>query len=372
VKVRVRPVDDSACAYYRVNEPVRVLRETTDLDVETFDGRVWAGSYRDALGVMKQEQPPDVVVIQRPVSRHTAEVLIPDCQAHGVAVVVELDDDFTSISGRNMAFFNTHKQRNPDYNSEWLRKSCHVADLVTCTTPAIAARYAPGHSVVISNYISKAWLDVPHAGDGRTVGWAGSMSVHPDDLFVIGHGLDTTLERAGGLFHAIGDEMTCRALRIDPSRRRLTDWVTAPDYLRKGYPTALAQLDIGLVPLQESAFNRAKSALKMMEYAALGVVPIVSPTPDNTRVRTDFGIGVLAESPRAWLGHIRRLLGSESERQEMSAAGRAAVYDHLTIEGNAWRYAEAWEQAVRNHKRTQGAISGLRGKAESPGVRAGR
>lgn len=366
MKVRVRPVDDSACGYYRVHEPVRVLRETTDLDVEIFDGRVWAGAYRNALGVMVTEQPPDVVVIQRPVARHSAEVLIPECQARGVAVVVELDDDFTSISGRNMAFLNTHKMRNVDYNSEWLRKACMAADLVTCTTPAIGRRYAPDHHVVIPNYVTASWLDIPHAGDGHTVGWAGSMTVHPDDLFVMGHGLDRSLEQVGGYFHAIGDEMTCRALRIDPARRRLTPWM---EDWTTSYPAAVARLDVGLVPLQESAFNRAKSALKMMEYAALGVVPIVSPTPDNTRVRTDYGIGVLAESPRAWAAHIKRLLTSESERQEMSAAGRAAVYDHLTIERNAWRYPEAWEQAVRNRQRTQEASSGIR-RETAPRIRA--
>lgn len=371
MKVRLRPADDSACAFYRVNEPVRVLQQTTDLDVETFDGRVWGGHYRTALGAWAIEPPPDVVVIQRPVARHSAEVLIPECQAHGVAVVVELDDDFTSISGRNLAFHNTHQSRNANYNVQWLKKACAVADLVTCTTPAIGNRYARDHHVVIPNYVSGLWRDIPHAGDGHTVGWAGNMSVHPDDLFVLGPQLDATLERVGGMFHAIGDEMTCRALKIDPSRRRLTDWVSAPDYLRKGYPEALAQLDVGLVPLQESAFNRAKSSLKMLEYAALGVVPVVSPTPDNTRVRTDYGIGLLADTPRAWYAHIRRLLTSESERQEVSAAGRAAVYDHLTIEGNAWRYAEAWEQALRNRTRT-GARSGVQQQGEASGIWARR
>ena len=369
MKVRLRPADASACAFYRVNEPVRVLKETTDLDIEVFDGRVWGGAVRNGLGVWVEEQPPDVVVIQRPVARHSAEVLIPQCQAHGVAVVVELDDDFTAISGRNMAFHNTHQRRSADYNVQWLKKAAAVADLVTCTTPAVGQRYARDHHVVIPNYISGLWRDIPHAGDGHTVGWAGSMSVHPDDLFELGPRLDATLARAGGVFHAIGDEMVCRALKIDPSRRRLTDWVSDPDYLRKGYPEALAKLDIGLVPLVESAFNRAKSALKMMEYAALGVVPIVSPTPDNTRIRTDYGIGLLADTPRAWCAHIRRLLTSESERRELSAAGRAAVYDHLTIEGNAWRYAEAWEQAVRNRKQA-GVSSGVRREEEAPRIRA--
>lgn len=337
-------------------------------DVELFDGKVY--SHRQNAFGQWVTDVPDVVVIQRPMGRTTAEEVIPLCQSHGVAVVVEIDDDFRALDTANVAFHNTHVRRSADYNSNWLARSCARADLVTCTTPAIARRYAAhGRSAIIPNYIPAAWEAIPQPRYGvPRVGWAGHLSTHPRDLEPIGHRLDATLAAGRGIFRAIGDARVQRVLRIPDSRWECTEWVPI-----ERYPFEVCALDIGLVPLVDTAFNHAKSALKATEYAALGVVPIMSPTPDNRRLRTELGIGVLARDSAEWALGVADLLRDPARRHDLAAAGRESVYHHATIEQNAWRYLEAWETAIKNRKRATPHLKGAHNEgSKASGVRPGR
>ena len=63
-----------------------------------------------------------------------------------------------------------------------------------------------------------------------------------------------------------------------------------------GYTSSVAELGVGLVPLLDSAFNRAKSWLKGLEYAALGVPFVASPTPEYVKL-AGLGAGLLADDP---------------------------------------------------------------------------
>ena len=60
----------------------------------------------------------------------------------------------------------------------------------------------------------------------------------------------------------------------------------------------VAQLDTGIVPLQRSRFNEAKSNLKGLEYAALGVPFVASPTAEYERLaesKFEAGRGTIAD-----------------------------------------------------------------------------
>ncbi len=85
--------------------------------------------YDDALG----RADADVAVFQRPVRRSTVEA-IHALQRRRVAVVVEVDDDFSAIPPDNVAWERLHPENSPELNWNWLRRACSVADLVTVST----------------------------------------------------------------------------------------------------------------------------------------------------------------------------------------------------------------------------------------------
>lgn len=373
MRVTVHPAGEDACSLYRLAEPARVLADQ-GADVECTRTLAWRFS-RTADGrphKLVDEVDADVVVFQRPLARRKLD-MIRALQAAGVAVVVELDDDFGAIHRRNGAWADAHPEwmtlaeaaergiaaserltrGNHQWVREagtvswssntWLRKACATADLVTVTTPALAERYAPhGRVAVLPNLVPERYLSItaaPH--DGVVVGWGGSVNTHPDDLETTEGAVAAAVVDTDARFHVVGTGVGVRTALGLADEPTATGWVELADW-----PHALAALDVGIVPLAATRFCEAKSALKMSEMAAVGVPSVVSPTPDNVRMYK-HGIGLLATTPDEWRKQVRRLIENTDERVSMAEEGRAIMADH-TYEGHAGRWFDAWTQARAN------------------------
>ena len=108
-------------------------------------------------------------------------------------------------------------------------------------------------------------------------------------------------------------------------------------------------MDIGIVPLRASAFNDAKSYLKGLEYAALGIPFVASSTPEYARL-ADLGVGVLSVSKKDWYRHLDRLLKSPYYREDVASRGFEWAKTQ-TYELRAYQWAEAWGNAMENFKK---------------------
>ena len=87
------------------------------------------------------------------------------------------------------------------------------------------------------------------------------------------------------------------------------------------YPEQMAKAEIGSGPLDGIVFNEGKSLLKASEYAALGVPVVMSPTPDNVRLRV-IGVGMLASTRNHWVKKLNALDPEPGPpRGEMTPAG---------------------------------------------------
>ena len=110
------------------------------------------------------------------------------------------------------------------------------------------------------------------------------------------------------------------------------------------YPYRLAELAIGIVPLADNPFNDGKSALKMSQFAALGVPVIASPTPDNLRLH-GLGIGLIAHSPVDWRRCLELLIADAGARAELADRGRQIMATQ-TYESQADRWWGAWTSVI--------------------------
>jgi hypothetical protein len=306
----------------------------------------------------------DVVVLQRPLTRELA-LSVPQLQAQGRAVVVEVDDDFTCPPSENPAWRETHPAYSPDRNWRWLMQAVNAADLVTVTTASLAERYGRGHGRVriLPNYVPAWYLSVagergPRPSDpthppqtreqggqkasrsaGVLVGWPGSTATHPGDLECTHGAIGRAVASTGARFRAIGGEGTCAALDIPDGMGEHVPWTKTIEE----YPQAVAELDVGIAPLRDTRFSRAKSWLKPLEYAALGVAFVASPLPEYAAL-AKMGAGILAAKPRAWEREVHRLIEDKSWRTEVAERGRR-VASALTIEVHCGLWWEAWEEA---------------------------
>lgn len=293
----------------------------------------------------------DVVVLQRVTHAYMAQA-VSVMRAKGIAVVVDVDDDLTSIHPSNPSWAGLHPanegKRGADgkvLRNSWrnLTTACRDATLVTVSTPALLdvyARHGRGH--VLPNYLPDQYYDLPRQDSG-VIGWPGSYHSHPNDPEVVGGAIARLVEE-GTRFEMRGSTEGAGAafgLAQDPPG--------GPVPIEQ-WPRAVAELGIGIAPLADTRFNAAKSWLKPLELSACGVPWVASPRAEYVRLHK-MGAGVLADRPRAWHRELKRLRESESLRREQSEAG-LQVAAQLRLADHAWRWLDAWQRAHDLQKAT--------------------
>jgi glycosyltransferase involved in cell wall biosynthesis len=345
VRVLVWPAgdDNDATSQYRLLLPARILAaQGAEVVIDRIGPTVqwdqkWSGGepppWVNVMGLARRPNA-DVVVVQRPSRRWWSD-LIPHLQARGIKVVCDVDDRFDQIDDGNIAKAAYATGRDSLSSHHWINEACMISDVVTCTTPALLKRYGFGHGVLLPNYVPESYLQV--TGDRpETFGWAGSVATHPVDLQVTGGTVADVMRATGWGFHTVGTGEGVRealGLAEEPSTSR--GWVPFDQY-----PAELAKMEVGVVPLAATAFNAAKSALKMGEMAAVGVPVVASPTWDNHRLHA-LGVGLEASNPQRWKKWLRALALNPDFRADVAGRGRE-VMAGLTYERHADEWWEAW------------------------------
>jgi len=108
--------------------------------------------------------------------------------------------------------------------------------------------------------------------------------------------------------------------------------------------TSRVRWDIALSPLVDSDFNRAKSDVKFLDYAALAAPGIYSPIPAYQHSIEHLKTGWLAENTAAaWVEALDRLLQDDPLRIEMGNNAYRYLYAQRTLA----QCAPRWDEAIR-------------------------
>lgn len=167
------------------------------------------------------------------------------------------------------------------------------------------------------------------------IGWIGQRSTaeylrHLSPLF----------ERlsAGGKarFVAIGIEPAALGLPMEGA-----PWSEATEV------ASLRALDVGVMPLADSPFERGKCGYKLVQYMACGLPVVASPVGVNAQLIDDGVNGFLATSPAEWESALERLIGDASLRDRMGRAGRMKVEESYSTRATAPRLVELLHEAAR-------------------------
>lgn len=347
IKVFVYPADETGCGYYRLIWPAQTLQaQGFDVTVVTKNDheRQFKGKVKDGV-MLDVVLPPgvDVIVLQRP----THELLyqaIPLMRRKGVAVVVDMDDDLTCIDPRNPAWGAMHPRATGEHSWTNTRPACDNATLVTVSTPALLNVYArKTEGVVLPNRVPTYFTQIEHV-DSPTVGWGGTVLSHPDDLQSMGPAL-SRLIRATGSFTVVGPEGGLNRAVGESLAKQMT--VTGGVQFLEWSHALAKNIGVGVAPIANTRFNEAKSWLKPLEYAAVGVPPISSSRTEYVKLRDRYGIGLIATSPKDWYRQVMKLVNDASLRTDLGASWRQIVVDRLTIERNVDEWASAWRRALQ-------------------------
>jgi glycosyltransferase involved in cell wall biosynthesis len=108
----------------------------------------------------------------------------------------------------------------------------------------------------------------------------------------------------------------------------------------------LADIDIGVMPLDDTEWERGKCGLKALQYMALGIPAVVSPVGVNTEIVRDGENGLLASSDEEWELALERLLADAGLRRRLGDAGRATVEARYSARVHAPRVAAVFRDAL--------------------------
>jgi glycosyltransferase involved in cell wall biosynthesis len=263
----------------------------------------------------------DLAIVQRACfsSRQMLDhglLLLARAQRAGTRVVYEIDDHIFCPNLPELIADSVIDELDEEaYElTQAHREILGLADYLTCpTTPLAEALRELGCGAVVRVIPTKLdfslarWHSslpaVYETKDRFQIGWSGGSRVGRDLEIMIPALVEivrahpnVTVVVAGALKYApLFAEIPAKQLRC-------IEWV---EY--DSYPSLLSSFDVALIPMQDHVYNRCKSALKVIDYGAVGVPSICSPVPPFTNFPT-LGCTPLFAEDEEWPARIEEVL----------------------------------------------------------------
>ncbi|MDO1528147.1 glycosyltransferase family 4 protein [Fulvimonas sp. R45] len=176
-------------------------------------------------------------------------------------------------------------------------------------------------------------------GKSLTIGWIGSPATEKY-LNVVAGVLADACKRHSARLLLIGPRQSVRHLfpGVDVE---ICQWVEEEE------ASMVAKMDVGIMPLVDTEWERGKCGYKLIQYMASGVPFIASPVGVNDEIAKHGG-GLLADSQEEWREAIDRLLDDAPLRSEMGKDGRKSVTDWYSVDVQAPRLAAIFRDVARN------------------------
>jgi glycosyltransferase involved in cell wall biosynthesis len=302
---------NSPNAWYRVIGPVEAL-----CAARGYEGRRLvpeAGRFHSEL-----VRGADVLYVHRFASPEVVKAA-QYAREHGIAVVWDNDDDLRAVPRGDPAYRLYGGTRASSIHAA-VKRMVGLADAVTTPSEALAELYrelgaADVH--VIENHVSDDALATPPSrassrrnGDGTDllVGWVAGLEHRVDVAQLpIGRVLGELLDA-----HPRLRVTTIGAwLGIHHERYQHQDGVLYMDMA-----AATARFDVGIAPIADIPLNRARSNVKLKEYASVGVPWLASPIGPYAGLGEEQGGRLVADD--RWREELERLLGSGRDRRKLA------------------------------------------------------
>jgi GT2 family glycosyltransferase/glycosyltransferase involved in cell wall biosynthesis len=335
------------CAYIRLLQPLDHPAIGGDFDIVLADTRQ-ALDYR-----------PDIVVTQRCAvgDIHAAAALIRHCRDHGITLLYDLDDDLRHVP-RGHPDAKVLRPR-----ARLISRLVRDADAVWVSTPALAATLEDLRDAVcvVENGLDERLWGVtprsPRQGPVRIL-FMGTAT-HDADFAIV----QMALARLKAIF---AEHVSVDLLGIS-NRPDLPPWVnriSMPVHASSSYPGFVNWItqqrwDIGIAPLADTAFNNCKSAIKVLDYAALGL-PVLASERDVYRGSLADGPAgwLLPDDENAWFVALSQLVRDTKLRERLASGARTAWAD-ATLAAQAPQRRMSWLNLVRTQKRSGREVSPL-------------
>ncbi|QEY59397.1 glycosyltransferase family 4 protein [Pseudomonas sp. C27(2019)] len=112
--------------------------------------------------------------------------------------------------------------------------------------------------------------------------------------------------------------------------------------------SSIQQLDIGIMPLTDSPWERGKCGYKLIQYMACAIPVVASPVGVNCEIVREGENGMLAGSIDEWSSALDAMLKAGPERlEEMGRVGRKSVDDWYSLNRQKSRFLEVMRESLK-------------------------
>jgi glycosyltransferase involved in cell wall biosynthesis len=236
--------------------------------------------------------------------------------------VYEIADDLLSLQPWNPVYsFWKHLENRTLFQQ--LAKACDGLQFTCNRLQEIYGRLHPNRAVFKNQILEfpAARKKVPRDPDHVVIGWGGSHG-HMEDLSEIAGPLVQWIgERPGVSLHLMCSEEIFSLFENLPRQRKKR---IAPGSVGEYYDF-LSGVDVGLIPLKDTAYNRSRSDVKFLEYSAAGVVSVVRRMHPYLESVTHGKTGLFFDSPAEMIASLNRLIVEPGLIERISQAARGYV-----------------------------------------------
>jgi glycosyltransferase involved in cell wall biosynthesis len=277
----------------------------------------------------------DVVHVHRETSPHML-VVARELRRAGVGLVWDNDDDVTAVPKTN-PLYARHGGHHSRTKLAGVREIVRLADVVTTPSEVLAEQYRELGAAdvrVLENHLPSEFLKVRNARHRGVVVVCLAALEHQVDYQRLG--LRDTLARLLDAHPELRVVSIGLGLGIASERYESVEEVKFRDLARR-----LSFADIGIAPLVDIQWNRARSNVKLKEYSAAGLAWLASPVGPYLGMDERQG-GRLVPDDR-WYEELERLIVDRRARRKLAKrAHRWAAGEGIE------RHADRWEAALRD------------------------
>ncbi len=94
---------------------------------------------------------------------------------------------------------------------------------------------------------------------------------------------------------------------------------------------SIQNMDIGIMPLSDSLWERGKCSFKMLQYMSCGIPVVVSPVGMNNEVLAAGDVGFSANDEKQWIDALLVLVKDSNLRKKMGEEGRRIVVEKFSV-----------------------------------------
>lgn len=352
--------DNGACGYYRLVLPLYTMQKNNGTRVKQIE------KGDDADKILEMLEMADIIVVPR-MGEDTFVSMIPKMKEMGKKVVIDHDDNmfcvsplsphYEEVGTENVTILigdepielwkdgkNINLERNRK-RAEGFKEAMRLSDMVTVTQPILAEVYSEFNKniKVLPNCVDMSiWQKLPlKKHEGIRLGWFGGSS-HYEDWVMISDAVKTIM-----MMHPevrlvlMGAKFEGTLKGIDRKRIEFHEWVHTEAY---PYKAAILDLDLALIPLQESTFNSCKSSIKWVEMASLFVPCVTSyVSPYKELATEDNGIFIENNNSNGWIEGLSLLIKNTLLRHKIGGWAYRTVQENFDI-NKKW---ELWYEAYK-------------------------